>query len=421
MELRPPAAFPVAFLPPCTADLDSTERGSSNAHHLGRPDSPEPSSRRCSAFSRLFTAIDHVGVAVSDLDDAIRLLPRRPRHAAGARGVQRRPGRPRSHDGASATPSQLRAAAGPAVGRLAHRQVPRDAADPACSKWPIASTTSTRSLRRHSATAASACSYDEPKPRNRWRPHQLHPPQGRRRGTRRDRRASPVQGLANARSPSSDHRLGGRRATHPADRGRHHCPATPRRDDFANLEIPDHYTAALLRKEDEAMFEGITDARPRPAQVAAHRGRSRFQSWDPARRSSRSWRPSINYNTVWSSIFEPVSTFASSAATARRLPSPSATTFRTTSLALTSPASCCAPDLGVHAWKPGDRSRRALCVGRAREPARPQRHDARSRAAHLGFRDQLRWARADRAGEGQPAARQAQRTSRGKKPRRPAW
>ena len=28
-------------------------------------------------------------------------------------------------------------------------------------------------------------------------------------------------------------------------------------DDFANLEVPDHYTAALLRKEDESMFDGM--------------------------------------------------------------------------------------------------------------------------------------------------------------------
>ena len=53
------------------------------------------------------------------------------------------------------------------------------------------------------------------------------------------------------------------------------------------------------------------------------------------------------------------------------------------------------------------RGRRALPVGRAREPAGPQRHDARPRAAHLGLRDQLRRPRRARPGQGQPAAAQA--------------
>ena len=58
----------------------------------------------------------------------------------------------------------------------------------------------------------------------------------------------------------------------------------------------------------------------------------------------------------------------------------------------------------LEARRPG---RRALPVGRARGPRRPQRHDARPRAAHLGLRDQLRRARRGRAGQGQPADAQA--------------
>ena len=53
------------------------------------------------------------------------------------------------------------------------------------------------------------------------------------------------------------------------------------------------------------------------------------------------------------------------------------------------------------------RGRRALPVGRAGEPRRPQRHDARPRAADLGLRDQLRRPGRDRAGQVQPADAQA--------------
>ena len=53
------------------------------------------------------------------------------------------------------------------------------------------------------------------------------------------------------------------------------------------------------------------------------------------------------------------------------------------------------------------RGRRALPLGGAGEPRRPQRHDDGPRAAHLGLRDQLRRAGPPRAGEVQPADAQA--------------
>ena len=63
----------------------------------------------------------------------------------------------------------------------------------------------------------------------------------------------------------------------------------------------------------------------------------------------------INYNTVWTSIFEPVSTFGFLRALRPDLRRwPSGTTCRTTWSARTSPASCCAPGRGCNAWKPGD-------------------------------------------------------------------
>ena len=52
---------------------------------------------------------------------------------------------------------------------------------------------------------------------------------------------------------------------------------------------------------------------------------------------------------------------------------------------------------------PRRRGRRALPLGRAGEPRRPQRHDARPRAADLGLRDQLRRPGPHRAGQVQPA------------------
>ena len=50
--------------------------------------------RRVLATS-LVTAVDHVGIAVADLDAAIDVVPRPPRHDPGARGSQRGSGHPR--------------------------------------------------------------------------------------------------------------------------------------------------------------------------------------------------------------------------------------------------------------------------------------------------------------------------------------
>jgi crotonyl-CoA reductase len=93
----------------------------------------------------------------------------------------------------------------------------------------------------------------------------------------------------------------------------------------------------------------------------------------------------INYNTVWSSIFEPVSTFGFLQRYGRVSP---------LSKRHDLPYHVVGSDLagvvlrtgpGVHAWKPGDRGRRALPVGRAGEPRRAQRHDARPEQRIWGF------------------------------------
>lgn len=57
--------------------------------------------------------------------------------------------------------------------------------------------------------------------------------------------------------------------------------------------------------------------------------------------------------------------------------------------------------------EPGRRGRRALPLGRAGVERRPQRHDARPRAADLGLRDQLRRPRRDRPGQVEPADAEA--------------
>ena len=101
----------------------------------------------------------------------------------------------------------------------------------------------------------------------------------------------------------------------------------------------------------------------------------------------------INYNTVWTSIFEPVSTFGflerygrlSELTKRHDLP------YHVVGSDLSGVVLQTGP--GVTKWKPGTEVVAHCLSRRARGPGRPQRHDARPAAADLGLRDQLRRAR----------------------------
>jgi crotonyl-CoA reductase len=78
--------------------------------------------------------------------------------------------------------------------------------------------------------------------------------------------------------------------------------------DYAALEIPDHYAGALLRKEDVTMFEG-QPTRDKDPRVSIRIEDVPTPELGPGEALIAVMASSINYNTVWSSIFEPVSTF----------------------------------------------------------------------------------------------------------------
>ena len=124
-------------------------------------------------------------------------------------------------------------------------------------------------------------------------------------------------------------------------------------DDFANLAVPDHYTGALLRQEDETMFEGMP-TRDRDPRKALRVEDVPVPELGPAKRSSPSWRPSINYNTVWSSIFEPVSTFAFLSRYGRTSPLAKRHDLPYHVLGSDLAGVVLRTGPGVHAWKPGD-------------------------------------------------------------------
>ncbi|MGZ4446146.1 MAG: crotonyl-CoA carboxylase/reductase [Nocardioides sp.] len=79
-------------------------------------------------------------------------------------------------------------------------------------------------------------------------------------------------------------------------------------EDFANLEIPDHYRAAFVSKDEVDMFEGQTTKEKDPRR-SLHVDDVALPELGPGEAFVAVMASAINYNTVWTSIFEPVSTF----------------------------------------------------------------------------------------------------------------
>jgi len=78
--------------------------------------------------------------------------------------------------------------------------------------------------------------------------------------------------------------------------------------DFASMPIPDSYKALTVHKDEQEMFAGmaVSDKDPRRA---LHVDQVALPDLGPGEALIAVMASSINYNTVWTSIFEPVSTF----------------------------------------------------------------------------------------------------------------
>ena len=179
-------------------------------------------------------------------------------------------------------------------------------------------------------------------------------------------------------------------------------------DDYAavaDLPVPESYEGMVVRADEVDMFEGLT-TRDKDPRKSLHLQEVPTPELGPGEAIVAVMASAINYNTVWTSIFEPVSTFGF----LKRY-------GRSSSLAAKhdQPYHVVGSDLSGVVLRVGPgrdevegrrRGRRALPVGRARGPAGPRRHDDGPAAAHLGLRDQLR--RPGRAGAGQVQPADAQ-------------
>ena len=85
-------------------------------------------------------------------------------------------------------------------------------------------------------------------------------------------------------------------------------PRSTAAEDFANLEIPDHYRAATVHKDEVEMFEGIA-SKDKDPRKSIHVEDVAMPELGPGEALVAVMASAINYNTVWTSIFEPIPTF----------------------------------------------------------------------------------------------------------------
>jgi crotonyl-CoA reductase len=78
--------------------------------------------------------------------------------------------------------------------------------------------------------------------------------------------------------------------------------------DIAAMPLPESYRAATVHKDEELMFAGV-ESRDKDPRKSIHIEQVPTPELGPGEALIAVMASSINYNTVWTSIFEPVSTF----------------------------------------------------------------------------------------------------------------
>ena len=80
-------------------------------------------------------------------------------------------------------------------------------------------------------------------------------------------------------------------------------------EDYASMAIPDAFRAVTLHKDEQDMFAGMP-SRDKDPRKSLHLDEVPLPELGPGEALVAVMASAINYNTVWSSIFEPVSTFS---------------------------------------------------------------------------------------------------------------
>ena len=125
-------------------------------------------------------------------------------------------------------------------------------------------------------------------------------------------------------------------------------------DELAALPLPESYRAAFVKRDEVAMFEGL-ESNDKDPRKSLHIGEVALPDLAPDEVYLAVMASSINFNTVWTSIFEPLPTFGFLDRLARE--SEWAARHKRDEHIIGSDASGVVLRVGsaVRNWKPGDR------------------------------------------------------------------
>jgi crotonyl-CoA reductase len=123
--------------------------------------------------------------------------------------------------------------------------------------------------------------------------------------------------------------------------------------EYAALALPDHYRAVTVHKDETAMFEGLETADKDPRR-SLHVEDVPLPELGPGEALVAVMASAINYNTVWTSIFEPMSTFGFLERYGRTSPLAMRHDLPYHIVGSDLAGVVLATGAGVHAWQPGD-------------------------------------------------------------------
>ncbi len=124
-------------------------------------------------------------------------------------------------------------------------------------------------------------------------------------------------------------------------------------EQYAALELPESYRAVTVHKDEVDMFEGL-ESRDKDPRKSLHVEDVPLPELGPGEAFVAVMASAINYNTVWTSIFEPVSTFSFLERYGRMSPLSKRHDLPYHVVGSDLSGVVLKTGAGVHSWKPGD-------------------------------------------------------------------
>jgi len=124
-------------------------------------------------------------------------------------------------------------------------------------------------------------------------------------------------------------------------------------EDYAASELPASYRAATVHKDEVGLFEGM-DSKEKDPRKSLHVDQVPVPELGPGEALVAVMASAINYNTVWTSIFEPLPTFAFLERYGKLSPLTKRHDLPYHIVGSDLAGVVLRTGVGVHAWKPGD-------------------------------------------------------------------